>query len=573
MTLNWKEIYPWIKAALLNLESVDSLLQQVVEKIAAIYEAECLLWAGLEFGVSDALRVYGAPETVNKYAATFAVDPPLLTSEMELFLGDRPSLIQPFIPRSLPVWLLDQQNTPQLMQLETGELIIPITSRGTAPEDPRGRGLVANPLQFVLQLRRSVAGLPIRDSFQPGGLEVPLALRGWDSEELESLEVVCSHVGLAYSALYWRQRLEQSRQQAALIARISRLLNSTLNPDEVVGRIVAELGYGLQCDRSILVDLRDDPVTILAVWDYPDRQLAPLEERQIYRDYWQNVIDMFMQGGASYLQMGAHDPEPDLLQDWMQSVGVMSVLLVPLFIQEEFFGAVVLLSYQQERAYLLDELQTIRQVADQAAIALTNAQNYQRLWHRQEMLRMQNDTLQQTVLRDELTQLMNRRSLERELEQLSMAATWTVQPPFSIIVCDIDYFKMVNDEHGHLVGDEVLIELAQRIQGQLRRGTPAYRYGGEEFVIILTDTPLDQAVDVAERLRRAVHSRLMSTQIGDLAITASFGIAQQSPTLDRSAWDVLQRADKSLYDAKRNGRNRVHALEPPLGKLKNEGVM
>jgi diguanylate cyclase (GGDEF)-like protein len=185
---------------------------------------------------------------------------------------------------------------------------------------------------------------------------------------------------------------------------------------------------------------------------------------------------------------------------------------------------------------------------------------------------MQNDTLQQTVLRDELTQLMNRRSLERELEQLSMTATWTVQAPFSVIVCDIDYFKMVNDEHGHLVGDEVLIELAQRIQGQLRRGTPAYRYGGEEFVIILTDTPLDQAIDVAERLRRAVHSRLMPTQIGDLAITASFGVAQQSPAIDRSAWDVLQRADKSLYDAKRNGRNQVQALQPPIARWKTEGL-
>ncbi|NJR66757.1 MAG: GGDEF domain-containing protein [Leptolyngbyaceae cyanobacterium CRU_2_3] len=229
------------------------------------------------------------------------------------------------------------------------------------------------------------------------------------------------------------------------------------------------------------------------------------------------------------------------------------------------------MSYQEERAYLLDELQTIRQVADQAAIALTNAQNYQSLWRRQEMLRMQNDSLQKTVMRDDLTQLMNRRSLERELEQLSMTAVWTVQSSFSIIVCDIDYFKMVNDEHGHLVGDEVLIELAQRLQGQLRRGTLAYRYGGEEFVIILTDTPLDQAIDVAERLRRAVNNSSMPTRIGDMAVTASFGVAQQSPIFDHSAWDVLQRADKALYDAKRNGRNRVQAVELPLARMKNDG--
>jgi diguanylate cyclase (GGDEF)-like protein len=183
---------------------------------------------------------------------------------------------------------------------------------------------------------------------------------------------------------------------------------------------------------------------------------------------------------------------------------------------------------------------------------------------------VQNDSLQQKVLCDELTKLMNRRSLERELEQLSMAAVWTVQPPFSVIVCDIDYFKTVNDAHGHLVGDEVLIELSQRIEAQLRRGTPAYRYGGEEFVVLLTETPLDQAIDVAERLRRSIRSRSMVTQAGALEITASFGVAQQSPSSDRTAWDVMQRADKALYEAKRKGRDQVQSMEPP-SRLRGEG--
>ena len=501
MQPTWKNIYPWIKTALLNLDSVDLLLRQIVEKIAVTYDAECLLWAGLEFGVSDALRVYGAPEVVSQYAVSLALNPPPIETSFPRSTSTDPAIgtpsgnparfIQPFAPRSLPPWLLDQQQMPRLMQLGTGELIIPITSRGNVSEDLRSGIEIANPLQFVLQLRRIETGLPALEAeLQPtkfpllgnslsnslgnslGNSPEPIKIRGWQLEELESLEIVCSHLGLAYSALYWRQRLEQSRLQAALIGRISHLLNSTLNPDEVVGRIVAELGCGLQCDRSILVDLRDDPAIVLAVWDYPERELRPLDDRQIQRRYWQNVIEMFMQGGASYLQMGLTDLEPDPLQDWMRSIGVMSVLLVPLFIQEEFFGAVVLLSYRQERSYLLDELQTIRQVADQAAIALTNAQNYQRLWHKQEALRIQNDTLRQTVLLDDLTQLMNRRSLERELEQISTVAVWTVQSPFCVIVCDIDYFKKVNDDYGHLVGDEVLVQIAERLQGQLRRGNP-----------------------------------------------------------------------------------------------------
>ena len=572
MKSSWKHVYPWLKTAVLNLDSVDNLLRQVVEKMSIAFDVECLLWVGMEQGSADALRVYGTPEAVSKCAANlgFASSPISPTAE-----GEQPPdkrVAQAFHPRSLPTWLLDQQNLPQLKQLDSGDLVIPVTSRGTFPEtESRDISSITNPLQFVLQLSRSFAALPIAEivshtalHHRPNALQPSSVtqIRGWSLQEIESIEVICSQIGLAYSALYWRQRLEQSRQQSALIGRISRLLNSTLNPDEIVGRIVAELGYGLQCDRSILVNLSQQPISILAVWDHPERELNALNERQVNQGDWQNVIEMFMQGGASYLQIGSNEPEPDPLQAWLKTIGVLSVLLVPLFIQEEFFGAVALLSYQSDRVYLLDELQTVRQVADQAAIALTNAQHYQSLWHKKEVLLRQNSTLQQEILRDDLTQLMNRRSLERELEQLSTKAVWTIQPTFSVIVCDIDYFKLVNDAHGHLIGDEVLHSLAQRLQSQLRRGTPAYRYGGEEFVIILTETALNKAIDVAERLRTTIRNTPFQTKIGFVDVTASFGVAQQDATTDQSAWDVLQRADRALYEAKRQGRDRVQAIEP-----------
>lgn len=553
MKPSWKQFYPPIKTAVLNLESLDLLLQQVVENIIGLYHTECLLWSGLEWGMADALRVFTMPETAAAYAAHlgFAYPPPPLA------VGSATARVQQFRPRALPLWLFDQQNAPQLLQLKTGDLIVPITNRGSAFEPNADGSAIANSLQFVLQLIRPQSEAS-QQADSPSAS--PPSIQGWEPEEVESLEVICSQLGLAYSALYWRQRLEQSRQQSALIGRIARLLNSTLNPDEIVSRIVAELGMGLNCDRSILVDLRHDPATILAVWDQPDSDLLPLEPRQVRQSYWQNVVEMFMQAGASYLQLGLQDPTPDPLQVWLQDIGAQSVLVVPLFIQEEFFGGVALLSYQHERSYLIDELQTVRQVADQAAIALTNAQHYQRLWRRQEALLIQNNSLQRAILRDELTQLMNRRSLERELEQLSMPAIWTVHPPFCVIVCDIDYFKLVNDAHGHLVGDEVLQEVAQRLQGQLRRGTSAYRYGGEEFVIVLTDTPLDLALDVAERLRRAVRSTPILTKVGPIEVTLSFGLAQRDLSCDHTGWDVLQRADKALYEAKRLGRDRVYAV-------------
>lgn len=564
---------------MLNLDSVDSLLCQTVEKISATYDAACLLWIGMEWESADAMRLYGTLESVTQSAdrSGFALSPVCAEAEE---LPDRSRVVQ-FQVRSLPTWLLDQQQSPQLIRLETGDLVVPVMNRGVILETAASEiAAVANSLQFVLQLNRSRPNLPLANLSlgdrlpQPshGGAAASIrpacptaAISGWTPEELESIEVICSQVGLACSTLYWQQhwqqRLEQSRQQAALIGRISRLLISTLNPDEIVGRIVAELGYELQCDRSILVDLRHPPVTILATWDHPERQLLTLEPDQIDRNDWQNVIEMFTQGGASYLNIGLNQPEPDPLQTWLQAVKVQSALLVPLFIQEEFFGAVALLSYHHDRTYPLDELQTVRQVADQAAIALTNAQHYQSLWHKKESLQRQNSSLQIEILRDELTQLMNRRSLERELEQLSTRAGWAIQPIFSMIVCDIDYFKLINDAHGHLVGDEVLQVLAQRLQSQLRRGTPAYRYGGEEFVIILTETPIDQATEVAERLRQSIRTHPILTTIGKVETTASFGVAQQEVPHDQYASDVMQRADRALYEAKRQGRDRVYALK------------
>jgi diguanylate cyclase (GGDEF)-like protein len=572
MKPTWKQIYPWIAAAVTNLDSVDILLRQVLGMLATAYHAEGLLWAGLATGISDSLQVYATAGALTVFGDRVDVEPrPISLSAADESPHPGQNVFQ-FYPRALPDWLLDQQSAPHLMQLPTGELIVPVTSRGSLDQaDFMGITPAPSPLQFVLQLHRS-ADAPIAQDLRhtltlstSGGMQTDVlrsisSIQGWTAEELEAIEVLCSQLGLAYSALYWRQRLEQSRRQAALVGRIARLLNSSLNPDEVVGRIVAELGQGLNCDRSILVDLRYKPVNILAVWDHPDQELAPLQHQQIDPTLWRNVVDMFLQGGASYLQVAVTDVDPDPLVGWIEDIGAQSVLMVPLFTQEEFFGAVALLSYQHERVYQLDELQTVRQVADQAAIALTNAQHYQSLWHKQEALRIQNKSLQRDVIHDELTQLLNRRSLERELEQLSTRSAWAVQAPFSMIVCDIDYFKLVNDTHGHRVGDEVLQTLAHRLQKQLRKGTAAYRYGGEEFVVILMDTELNKAIDVAERLRQAIRATHIKTSAGTVDITASFGVAQQDSTKDHEAWDVLHRADQALYEAKRQGRDRVKAL-------------
>lgn len=552
----WRDIYPWIGGAVFNLDSVDSLLWHTVAAIADTYASDCAIWVGLESHAAATPFLY----TTAGLSTELAAGETLAAAHPDSLTG---SSISQFHLKDLPDWLREQQENPQIATLSQGDLIIPVVSRTRRKSSPLDAGQDVRSLPLVIQLRRREQTLTTASLGHTPLTNAPSSepWHGWRAEEVESLEVVASQLGLAYSALYWRHWLEQSRRQAALVGRIAHLLNSSLNSDEIVERIVAELGQGFQCDRCILVNLRVNPAIVMATWDHPHRRLELFQHHRMEATLWQAVIDLFLQDGASYLTIARSELEPDseALLDWLNQMEAASALLIPLFVQSDFLGTVCLLSYQQERIYSVDELQTVRQVADHAAIALTNAQHYQSLWHRQEALRLQNTSLQQEVIRDELTQLMNRRSLERELAQLSSKALWTCETPFSVVMCDIDYFKLVNDTYGHRIGDEILQNLALRLRQQLRRDTPAYRYGGEEFVIILPETILNRAVTVAERLRYAIRSTPIKTSAGLVEVTASFGVAQQDPSRDNHAWDVLQRSDQALYEAKRQGRDRVKA--------------
>lgn len=156
---------------------------------------------------------------------------------------------------------------------------------------------------------------------------------------------------------------------------------------------------------------------------------------------------------------------------------------------------------------------------------------------------------------DALTGQGNRRALDELLKQQLEFSVSTGQP-FSILMLDIDFFKKINDVHGHLVGDDALRSFAQRVRDCLRQGDVCTRYGGEEFLIVLPLTPLPVALEVAERLRQAVAAEALPTT-PPLAITVSIGAAtyKAGQTIDA----LMAAADAALYMAKRSGRNQVQS--------------
>lgn len=161
-----------------------------------------------------------------------------------------------------------------------------------------------------------------------------------------------------------------------------------------------------------------------------------------------------------------------------------------------------------------------------------------------------------SLSKDSLTGIFSRRHAVRELEQKLQQARLARQS-LCAVMADLDHFKSINDNHGHLSGDEALRVAAKRLAAGARENDIVGRYGGEEFLIVLGNTALDDAVKLAERMRRNVDGDPIHIDDRKLSVTISMGVAEAHE--DDDAESLIGRADRLLYKAKLNGRNRVCA--------------
>ncbi|MEL0635527.1 diguanylate cyclase [Marinomonas sp. TI.3.20] len=167
-----------------------------------------------------------------------------------------------------------------------------------------------------------------------------------------------------------------------------------------------------------------------------------------------------------------------------------------------------------------------------------------------------NKQLEQLSKTDSLTELHNRGSLEKALDIIFSSYQQKQEAPHSLVMADLDFFKHVNDNYGHPVGDIVLKEVAKLMIASSRKGDFVGRYGGEEFVIVLPNTALAGAMSFSEKLRKKIEALTINTDKGDIKVTISLGVAQLSPK-DQMVSSWLMRADEALYKAKNAGRNQT----------------
>ncbi|QUV85328.1 sensor domain-containing diguanylate cyclase [Chloracidobacterium aggregatum] len=216
---------------------------------------------------------------------------------------------------------------------------------------------------------------------------------------------------------------------------------------------------------------------------------------------------------------------------------------VPLEAEKKVLGVISVAS-QQPQAFSEQDEEMLRALGQQLVGALEKARLYE------------------LATIDGLTGLLNARAVRARLAEV-FAKTLADNGQMGVLMFDIDFFKKVNDTYGHEVGNEVLQYLSKLVRSKLRDTDIAGRYGGEEFIVILPQTPVKGALDVAERLRRHIAARPVPTTAGELPITASFGVAYLPMPGVTTPDKLVEVADQALYASKRNGRNRVTLASEP----------
>lgn len=203
----------------------------------------------------------------------------------------------------------------------------------------------------------------------------------------------------------------------------------------------------------------------------------------------------------------------------------------------------MLCAMEKDRSRLLEDEQTKRDWLEEAVAKRT------------EDLQILNEKLKYLATKDSLTGVLNRGSFFETAQQLLVLAR-RQKSPASFILMDLDYFKRINDTYGHSIGDKVLIHFTQTIQELLRKSDPLGRVGGEEFAVFLPDTGLDDAFQLADKIRQVISDSLLEVEGEIVRYTVSFGVEVSEPD-DKSIDEVFKRADLKLYIAKNKGRDRV----------------
>jgi diguanylate cyclase (GGDEF)-like protein/PAS domain S-box-containing protein len=355
---------------------------------------------------------------------------------------------------------------------------------------------------------------------------------GLRKADIPAFSIFATQVAVAIDKARLFETVQRQAVEAETLRQAASVVNSALSLEQVLERILSELNKVVYYDSAAVFFVEDDHLRIVAMRGFPDparflNQVYPLDDP---------LLQEVKESGGPLILFDAQ--EDQRFKRWGGADYVRGWLGVPLFVHGDCIGFLTL-DNRRPGAYDAEIAKLALVFANQAAVAIENARLFEQV--------------QRLAVTDPLTNLNNRRYFF-EVAHREMERARRHQSPLSLIMIDIDRFKEVNDTHGHLIGDMVLSHIADRLHAQLREIDVLCRYGGEEFVVLLPDTSLEAAYQVAERLRQAITEAPFQVEDIQVEVTTSLGVARMDSESDKID-DLVRDADQALYQAKAAGRN------------------
>ncbi len=409
---------------------------------------------------------------------------------------------------------------------------------------PKGNLMIFPEFQSIWQEEREEIQLAGVDTFVPlmnrGELVAILAVgerrdgKLYRVEDIDLLESITAQVAASMEKEYFHEQLREQDKEITLINRLTTIITSSVSIQGIFDGFARELKEVVDVDWAAIGLIDGDELCISALsgaivspWQRGDRiplkgtgtQRVCQERKSLYEADLVRYHRFWT--GEHYLQQG-----------------IRSIVYLPLTIKEEGIGSLVLASVKPN-AYSHRQIRLLEQVALQIATPIENAQLYARAEQRARI--------------DELTGLFNRRHFEERLKE-EIGRHSRYGDVFSLLILDLDNFKTYNDIYGHPAGDVLLNQIGKIIKGSVRSVDQAFRYGGDEFGVILPQAAVNDAYVVAERVRVQIAREMDEKEI---AVTCSIGVASY-PADGVISGELVTVADTSLYYAKRTGGNRVY---------------
>ncbi len=332
---------------------------------------------------------------------------------------------------------------------------------------------------------------------------------------------------------------EEPFSQLGVLREIGKALTSTLDFQEVlraIMRIIADQFQPRDWSLLLMDEESEELYFAIVVGEASDKL------KDVHLKIGEGIAGWVAQTGQPLISENVYqDPRFAQWVDQKTGFETQSIVCLPLISKGRTLGVIELLNTARGHISAPD-LEFLGALADFAAIAVENARFVKRI--------------RDLSIVDDVTGLYNSRHLHALLEtEISRAVRYATS--FSVVFLDLDYFKLVNDNYGHLVGSRLLREIGQVLKHNLRTVDWATRYGGDEFVLILPSTGKHEALQVAKRLRSALNEEVFMNNEGlHIQITASFGLAT-FPDDAKSKEDVIRMADQAMYRVKRSTRDDI----------------